>query len=553
MPTKVETHSHRLRRQHHSKHRTNKHTATRSSHTDTTERDHNTATPNESESDHDHDEDEDNLDSLEVPSHWANEHGTAFKNPWPSAQIPSLHEMWSGGFIVGWAKPRQKLESDRRARELEVVKPDWGEAKGATARGGRGDRFTRTSNDGNNGNNARDGSGGKLMMGTWLGHAGAFVEMPWGHDGLKRHQNTFKMLFDPIFSGRAGPTAYTGPARYRPSPCEVEDLPGCDALFISHNHYDHLDLSSIQAVLDRFPDCKYFVPLGKRSITTMLTKILLNPAPPSFAGNKSWFTSTGIPADNIFEMDWWENVELTPQDVGQILSTTDTSSTKTLSNASSMRITCVPAQHNSGRTGIDSGSTLWCGWVVEHFIETKDQPSSSSSNADSDKGDKSKAATRTTRRGALYFAGDTGYRRHRMSKAVCPAFKADIGDKYGPFDLSFIPIWRGGSLGFVSWLGLRLHHENIPSGLHGSPTDAVSIHLETRSRNTIGVHFGTFIGAENESLEAIIELNEACTSAGISQLEDELPHDGDKVEKGRMGVIDLGETIVVEIEDIVVC
>ncbi|KAK4054571.1 Protein-lysine N-methyltransferase efm4 [Microbotryomycetes sp. JL201] len=458
-------------------------------------------------------------DVKDKPSHWANDNGTAFKNPWPSAQVPTLHEMWSGGSVVGWAKPRHKLESDRRAREIQVVQPDWGEGRGATARSDRGDRFTRTTHDPNH--------RGQLMMGTWLGHAGAFVEMPWGHDGLKRHQNTFKMLFDPIFSGRAGPTQYTGPARYRPSPCEVQDLPGCEALFISHNHYDHLDLSSIQAVIEEYPNCKYFVPLG----------------------NKPWFTATGVPEDNIFEMDWWESVELTPSDVGQELATiTDaasTSSTMTMSNSSTMKITCVPAQHNSGRTGIDSGSTLWCGWVVEHFIDTKQVQENA-------QGDSETKGKRKTRRGALYFAGDTGYRRHRMSKAVCPAFRT-IGEKFGPFDLSFIPIWRGGSLSFVSWLGLRLHHENIPSGLHGSPTDAVSIHLETKSRNSIGVHFGTFIGAENESLEAVIELNEACTAEGIAQLEDDLAHDGPSADKGRMGVVDLGETIIVEIEDLVVC
>ncbi|KAM0791247.1 hypothetical protein ACM66B_005725 [Microbotryomycetes sp. NB124-2] len=457
-----------------------------------------------------------------VPEHWANEQGTAFKNPWPSAQVPTLHEMWSGGSVVGWAKPRHKLESDRRAREIKVVKPDWGEGRGATAISDRGDRFMRTAHD--------NQGGSRLMMGTWLGHAGAFVEMPWGHDGLKRQQNTFKMLFDPIFSGRAGPTQYTGPARYRPSPCEVADLPGCEALFISHNHYDHLDLSSIQAVIEDYPNCKYFVPLG----------------------NKAWFKATGVPEDNVFEMDWWESVELTPQEVGQDLATVSTddaasaSSTTTLSNKSTMKITCVPAQHNSGRTGIDSGSTLWCGWVVEHFIDTKQVDENDQTRTQTTKGQ------RRTRRGALYFAGDTGYRRHRVSKAVCPAFHT-IGEKYGPFDLSFIPIWRGGSLGFVSWLGLRLHHENIPSGLHGSPTDAVAIHLETKSRNSIGVHFGTFIGAENESLEAVIELNEACTEAGIAQLEDELPHDGQSADKGRMGVVDLGETIIVEIEDVVVC
>lgn len=158
------------------------------------------------------------------PSHWANDDGTSFKNPWPSGQAPTLTEMVQGGSIVSWAKSHHSLAEDSKSRDIKVVTPDWGEGKGATARGNRGDRFDKHANTKKT----------ALMMGTWLGHAGAFVEMPIteGRDGKRR---TAKFLFDPIFSGRAGPTQYTGPARYRASPCEVEDLPGCAAVFISHN------------------------------------------------------------------------------------------------------------------------------------------------------------------------------------------------------------------------------------------------------------------------------------------------------------------------------
>lgn len=56
----------------------------------------------------------------------------------------------------------------------------------------------------------------------------------------------------------------------------------------------------------------------------------------------------------------------------------------------------------------------------------------------------------------------------------------------------------------------------------------------------IGIHFGTFVGAESESLEAIIELQQAVEDAGVKTLED--PNED---EKGRMGVVDLGETYIV--------
>lgn len=112
---------------------------------------------------------------------------------------------------------------------------------------------------------------------------------------------------------------------------------------------------------------------------------------------------------------------------------------------------------------------------------------------------------------------------------------------------------------------MQLSHEQIPSSFHGSPSDAVQIHLDVQSRNSIGecwpgcfalptsadtprpppgIHFGTFIGAENESLEAVIELHEASEAAGVLGLnEPGLPH------RGRMGVIDIGETVAIEIED----
>lgn len=144
------------------------------------------------------------------PSHHANASGTLFKNPWPSAQPPTWTELASGGFPLAWA--HQHLRSHPHARAVKVVQPDWG-------------RSDETKEKGK----------GREMIGTWLGHAAAFVEMPWTGRDAQGAPETLKLLFDPIFSTRAGPTQYTGPGRLTPSPCQVEDLPGCDAVFISHN------------------------------------------------------------------------------------------------------------------------------------------------------------------------------------------------------------------------------------------------------------------------------------------------------------------------------
>jgi N-acyl-phosphatidylethanolamine-hydrolysing phospholipase D len=265
---------------------------------------------------------------------------------------------------------------------------------------------------------------------------------------------------------------------------------------ISHNHYDHLDLSTIEAIFKKFPKARYFVPLG----------------------NKGWICSLGIPQDRVHELDWWQNREYSVWDFMYTIPQ-DTSKDTLL------RFTCVPAQHNSGRGAFDQGTTLWCGWVIEQLLVSKYKAETS----------------HTKRKGAIYHAGDTGYRRTSKSTVICPIFK-EIGRKFGPFDLSFVPIWRGGSLGFISYLGLRLSHNSIPSALHSTPTDAINIHNDVLSRNTVAVHFGTFVGSENESLEAIIEFTKRRESQDVLSL-NEPAVEG----RGRAGILNIGGSIAVEI------
>lgn len=266
---------------------------------------------------------------------------------------------------------------------------------------------------------------------------------------------------------------------------------------ISHNHYDHLDLLTIQALCKGFPKARFFVPLG----------------------NKSWLCSLGVPQEMICELDWWRSQEYRVEDFGHQTS-------QDASNDTILRFTCVPAQHNSGRGTSDQGQTLWCGWVIEQILVSKDAAKPSQPKI----------------KGAVYHAGDTGYRRTAKDAAVCPIFK-EIGQKFGPLDLSFVPIWRGGGLGFISHLGLRLSHTDMSSAMHAGPADAIDIHKDVMSRNTVAIHFGTFTGSENESLEAIIEFEEARVSGGVSRLGEQAVN-----ERGRAGIVDIGESLVVEIK-----
>ncbi len=72
---------------------------------------------------------------------------------------------------------------------------------------------------------------------TWIGHATTLIQA----SGLS-------VLTDPIFSQRASPLRFAGPARAHPPGVALADLPHIDVVVISHNHYDHLDRDSIVAL-----------------------------------------------------------------------------------------------------------------------------------------------------------------------------------------------------------------------------------------------------------------------------------------------------------------
>ena len=115
---------------------------------------------------------------------------------------------------------------------------------------------------------------------TWLGHAACLVQ--W---------QGWTVLSDPIFSHRCAPVQFAGPARVRPSPVQVEDLPRVDVIVISHNHYDHLDELTVTKLNKLQPEATFFVPLGMRV----------------------WFENV-LPKGqvNVCEMDWGEEVEVPP-------------------------------------------------------------------------------------------------------------------------------------------------------------------------------------------------------------------------------------------------
>jgi N-acyl-phosphatidylethanolamine-hydrolysing phospholipase D len=140
---------------------------------------------------------------------------------------------------------------------------------------------------------------------TWVGHATLLIQI----DGVN-------VLTDPHFGERTSPLSFVGPRRLVPPGIAFADLPPIDAVVISHDHYDHLDLETVRR-LAREHRPTFFVPLGL----------------------KAWLASNGV--DRAVELDWWESHRL-----------------------GDLTITCTPAQHSSGRGLHDQDSRLWASWMV---------------------------------------------------------------------------------------------------------------------------------------------------------------------------------------------
>ena len=143
---------------------------------------------------------------------------------------------------------------------------------------------------------------------TWLGHATFLYQI----EGIN-------ILTDPHLSQRASPFTRVGPRRWVPPPLAIEDLPHIDLVVISHNHYDHLDLTTVKRLARQAGGSPRFcVPLAL----------------------KSWFTRAGL--RTVDEFDWWQ------RGVYQGLA-----------------VTFTPAQHWSARTSWDRNRSLWGGWRIE--------------------------------------------------------------------------------------------------------------------------------------------------------------------------------------------
>ena len=238
------------------------------------------------------------------------------------------------------------------------------------------------------------------------------------HSTVLLQFDSLNVLTDPVWYERVSPFQWAGPKRNRPPGIRFPDLPKIDILLLSHNHWDHLDIETVQQLCQR-DHPKVYCPLG--------VKVFLE--------------QQGC--QNIIELDWRQSAAYNSQTT----------------------IHCVPAQHFSGRGIFDRNATLWCGYVIDSQVA-----------------------------GKLYFVGDTGYG---------PFLKEEIGDKLGPFRLALIPIGAYKPSWFMS-------------PIHCSPAEAVQIHNDIRSQQSVAIHFGTFPLADDGEHEPVDDLNKALHQHSIS-------------------------------------
>jgi len=146
------------------------------------------------------------------------------------------------------------------------------------------------------------------LRATWLGHSTVLVEI----DG-------FRFVTDPVWGPRASPTRFAGPKRFQPVPVPMSDLPKLDAVLVSHDHYDHLDFTTMR--------------LLRRVNVPIITSL----------GVGAHLEAFGIAPDRIVELDWWQTHRVP---------------------GTNLSFTAAPSQHFSGRGLKDGNKTLWSSWLV---------------------------------------------------------------------------------------------------------------------------------------------------------------------------------------------
>ncbi len=139
-----------------------------------------------------------------------------------------------------------------------------------------------------------------------------------GHASVLIQAGGLNVLTDPVWSQRASPLPFAGPRRVWAPGIDFESLPQIDAVLLSHNHYDHLDLATLR---------RLHAGHSPLVVTSLGNDAILRRA---------------IPGVRVVAGDWWDRIEI----------------------GKGGEVTIVPAYHWSARTGRDRRMALWSGFIL---------------------------------------------------------------------------------------------------------------------------------------------------------------------------------------------
>ena len=242
----------------------------------------------------------------------------------------------------------------------------------------------------------------------WLGHSTFLMNL----DGVT-------VLVDPVFSNAAAPVSFTA-KRFQPPVLSLNELPPIDIILISHDHYDHLDMKTIRFFSESHVE--FITPLGVG------------------AHLRRW----GVDTSRIHENDWWESTRF-----------------------NDIEFIATPAQHFSGRNGINNNESLWASWVILS-------------------GDL-----------RVFFSGDSGYDTH---------FKK-IGERYGPFDVAFMENGQ---------------YDSAWEAVHLLPQQTAQAYFDLNARWLFPVHWGMFELAFHTWYDPVVDLAELADARAIALLTPQL-------------------------------
>jgi L-ascorbate metabolism protein UlaG (beta-lactamase superfamily) len=258
---------------------------------------------------------------------------------------------------------------------------------------------------------------GERMLVTWIGHSSVLVQTA----GLN-------ILTDPVWSETAGPLGF-GPHRMTRPGVRFEDLPRIDLILLSHNHYDHLDLPTLQR-------------LWKRDRPLIVTAL----------GNDAILRRAGIPNEwgnhrtkrrAIAALDWGDSTGFLRSDCPPIDIFHWEGALPKACETAGARVFVTRNHHWDSRWLTDRNRALWSSFVV-----------------------------RLPSGGNLFFAGDTG-----LGDGKWPEEAA----RYGPIRLALIPIGA-----------FRFEPGQMGIGSHIGPIDAATVFQRLGASRAIGIHWGTF-------------------------------------------------------------